>query len=322
MDNRKIRETPNSTDAALLLGAIMVAVGIGMIVMRILQYENEWTIIHLQDGPCGYISRTVVVIGGVLILLFRKRGNYFAVGAYAITLGISRVIRSLPDLLSSSDLRFYSSLAFIVIGVNLVYSGYNHLTVRTKNPFIMKMTAIILLSAYLVGLLYMLCFDVDTTVILSNNTDIIWYLPLYVALIIILSSKDVMENVPMGRIKRYSSLFSQKMNLGGPLTISRSDADKISEALLDDCPWTERSIGSLSIKEDVVSFGTVSGQRDVVVGKVTGKEGIVLSIVDDSRDSFVTGLRFRVTGCVRTDDTLELRDEKGTCAILSIGGME
>jgi hypothetical protein len=224
--------------------------------------------------------------------------------------------------MSTSELSYYASLIFIAIGLNLAVSGYNHLTVKTKNPTVMRITALTMISTYAIGLIYLYCNNIDILLMISNTSDILWYFPLYVALILILSSREILDNIPLGRIRRYSSSIGDRLYIGDCVTISAEDAETIKQGLSDAGGWQERDVAGMPIFEKKITFTTEAGDRDVILGKVDGKEGLAVSIVDDSRDSFVIGRRFRVCGYSESDGALELYDSKGLCAVLNVGGAE
>ena len=321
MDVRSQREAQRSTFAAVFLGSMMMLVGVGMIITHLL-YPSGEGIFKTQDGAFGYISRGILVLGGLIILIYHRKGNYFAVGIYAIILGVSRIIRSFPGLTGENDFGFYASLVFIAIGVNLVVSGYNHLTVRTKNPIMMRVTAIAMLCMYAVGLLYVIINKMDFPSTISSAADMLWYAPLYISLIVILSSREILDNVPMGRIKRYSMAISDTVYLGDHITVSPEDAETIKAGLKDTNGWLERDVAGMHVSETKISFLTEAGDRDVILGKVSGKGGLVVSVIGDSTDSFVTGKRFKIQGFKESDGVLELYDGKGICAVLKVGGDE
>lgn len=322
MDTRSRRETTKTTYAAVFLGSMMVLVGLGMIITHILFPPDGSGIIKVQDGAFGYISRGILVVGGLIILFYRRKGNYFIVGLYAIILGVSRIIRSFPGLTGESDYGFYASIVFIGIGVNLVISGYNHLTVRTRNPTMMRITAIAMLSMYVIALTFVYINQLDLSSAVRNAADMLWFAPLYISLIVILSSREILDNIPMGRIRRYSESISDTMYMGDSITVSPEDAETIKAGLSDTIGWTERDVAGMQVREAKISFCTEAGDRDVILGKVSDKDGLVVSIVGDSTDSFVTGKRFKVQRFKESDGTLELYDGNGVCAVLKVGGDE
>ena len=320
MDKRKRRETPHSTHATLFLGSMMMLAGAGMIIFHLFPVTGSQGLIHLQDGPAGYISRGALVIGGALLLIYRRKGNYFAVGMYAIVLGLSRVIRSIPGIFGDSDLVFYFSVLMVIIGGNLAVGGFNHLTIRTRNPTMMRVSAIMMLSAYLIGMVYLYVNDLDIEPVLTASADILWYLPLYVSLLFILSNREITDNIPLGRIRRYSIGLGNTLYLGNSITVSPEDAAVIKDGISSTSEWPERSVGNTTVSEMRVVFHTEIGDRDVVLNRISGKEGLMMSVVDDPTDSFVFGKRYRVLGFTESPGTLELRDRNGICAVLTIGG--
>lgn len=322
MDKRKRREAPHRTYATLFLGSMMMFAGAGMIIFHLFPVTGSQSIIHLQDGPAGYISRGALVFGGALILIYHRKGSYFAVGMYAIVLGLSRVIRSVPGIFEESNLTFYFSLAMIIIGANLAIGGFNHLTIRTRNPTMMRVSAIMMLSAYLIGMVYLYVNDMEIEPILSASADMLWYLPLYVALLFILSNREITDNIPLGRIRRYSIGLGNTLYLGNTVIVSPEDAAAIKDGISGTPEWQERSLGSTTVCERRVVFHTEIGDREVVLNRMPGKEGLMMSVIDDPTDSFIFGKRYRVLSFAESSGTLELRDSSGICAVLRIGGVD
>ena len=322
MDTRSQREALHNTYAAVFLGTMMMLVGLGMIITHTLFPSEGSGILKTDEGPFGYISRGILIVGGLTILICRRKGNYFVVGLYAIILGASRIIRSFPGLLGESDYEFYISLVFIGIGVNMVISGYNHLTIRTKNPVMMKITAIAMLLMYVVALVYVFINKMDLQAEINKAADMLWFAPLYISLIVILSSREIIDNIPMGRIRRHSQAIGDIMYMGDSVSVTLEDAETIKAGFSGTDGWLERDVAGMKVKEAKVSFRTDAGDRDVILGKVSGRDGLVFSVVGDSTDSFVTGKRFRAQGFNESDGILELYDGKGVCAVLKIGGDE
>ncbi len=322
MDRRGVRETPKRTFAAVFLGAMMMVSGVAMILLHLFPLSDVTSAFHTKDGPFGYVSRGMLVLGGALILVLRKRGNYFAVGMYAMVLGISRVIRSLPGVISDSDPLFYLSMILVAIGVNLTVSGYNHITVRTKNPTTMRISALLMLGSYLVALVFIYAYKLNPVEVLKQTADILCYFPLYVSLLLILSSKEVMENIPMGRIRRYSASVGDRLYIGDSVSISAEDADVLKEGLSDTGGWQERTVAGMTVREKRITFRTNAGDRDVVLNTISGKEGLLLSVVDDYTDSFVLGKRFIIQMFSESDGVMRLYDSDGVCAVLNVRCVE
>ena len=320
MDTRRSREAKSGTYATLLLGVMMLFVGLGMMIHSRFPPDDGFELFRLADGPWAFVGRSILVAGGFILLIYRRKGNYFAVGVYAMALGLSRIVRLVPGLFDESDLKFYYTIVMLIIAFNMALGGYNHLTVRTRNPTMMRITAILMLSVYLVALIYMYVNELPIRSVLSSTADLLWYLPLYVALLVILSTKEITHNVPITRIKRYSRSMSFAAYIGDYVSVSEEDADAIREGLTDTSGWQERSVANMHVRERRITFRTDIGDRDVILNRVSGIDGLLISVIDDSTDSFVAGKRFNVRSYKESRDVMELYDSNGVCAVIRVGG--
>ncbi len=320
MNNRARREYKYSTKPAFFLGLMMIAVGVTMSFLRLFEVSYGESVYFVEDNWFGLIGRAILIFGGLVIILLKHKGNYFAVGVYALTLGLSRVIRSLPGLVAQSDLTFYISLVFLVIGGNLAWGGYNHLTVKTRNPATMRFTALFLL--FVVGLLfgYMIYSDMDAVETFLENVNMFGYLPLYAGLLVILYSRELMENIPLARVSGFLRDVSANAYAGDTLMITEEDAKKIEEGFSGAEGWSEIHVGALTIKEASISFHAHNGVKDVLLERWPDHDDLFVSLVNDRTDSFIGGQRMKVTGYEIEDGWMYLFDSQGTCTIMKIGG--
>lgn len=322
MKNRERREYRYTTVPALILGLMMVIVGVIMTFLRIFEISYGESVFFVEDNWFGLIGRAILIFGGLVIILLRHKGNYFAVGVYALTLGLSRVIRSLPGLVAQSDLTFYISLIFLVVGGNLAWGGYNHLTVKTRNPATMRYTALLLL--FVVGLAfgYLVYSDLDVVEVFLENVNFFGYLPLYAGLLIILYSRELLENIPLARVSRFLKDVSSNAYAGDTLMITEEDAKKIEEGFSGAEGWSEIHVGSMTIKEAYISFYAHNGVKDVLLESWPGRDSLFISLVNDRTDSFIGGQRMNVTGYEIADGEMYLFDSQGTCTVMKIGGVQ
>ncbi len=305
---------------ALILGLMMVIVGIVMTSLRLFEVSYGDSTFFVEDNDFGLVGRSILIIGGLVIILMRRRGNYFAVGVYALTLGLSRVIRSIPGLFDESDLVFYTSLVFLVVGGNLAWGGYNHLTVKTRNPATMRYMALLLL--FLVGLTfgYMIYSDMDVVEAFLSEVNLFGYLPLYAGLLIILYSRELLENIPLARVSRFLRDVSSNAYAGDTLMITDKDAETIKEGFSGAEGWSEICVGDLTIKEAHISFHAHNGVKDVILEKWPHSDSLYVSLINDRTDSFIGGQRMDVTGYEVVGDVMYLFDSRGTCTIMKVGG--
>ena len=320
MESRKKREAGYSTWPSLLLAIMMVVTGILLVCVRMFPIEYGDDTIFVEDNDFGTLGRFVIIIGGFIIFFTRKKGNYFTVGIYALTLGLSRVIRSLPGLLAESDFVFYYSLVFTIIGGNLAWGGYNHLTVKTRNPGSMKYMAMLLLSVYGLVLGYSLYIGEDTIHLFLSEINMMGYLPLYIGLLAVLYTKEVNENAPLGRISKFLNALSANTYIGNSIRISEQDSEKVKEGFSGGGEWKEIRVGDRVIKENVVEFHTHNGCKDVILEIWPDSNGMYISVINDRTDSFIGGQRFMVTGYEVRGDLMDLYDPQGVRVRMRIDG--
>ena len=328
MNNRERRERRYNTIPSLFLAATMIGTGLLMVSLRVfgLDYGDEQ--ISIEDNEFGLLGRAILIVGGLAILfsVYKKKGNYFAVGIYALTLGLSRVIRSFPGLMAPNDgaflnnVRFYAALVFIVIGANLALSGYNHLTVRTKDPGRMKYVSFLLLTVYSLYLGYSLYMGEDVVGIFLSEVNMFGYLPLYVGLLAVLFTRELIENAPTGRIAWFLSSMSSSVYVGDSITISRDDADRIAEGFGNTDSWKEIAVGDMVLKESSIVMNTHNGNKDVVLERWPDSDCLYLTVINDIDDSFVGGQRMKVVRYETEGDVMNLYDSEGLCATMKVGG--
>jgi len=288
------------------------------LITRFASLEIDGETISVEDGPLGILSRFMLLLGGAIILLKRKKGNYFAVGMYALTLGLSRLVRSIPYLGAESDIVFYSGVFIVILSGNLAVTGYNHLTIRMRDPLNMRITTLIILLFYAVVLMYFIYIDEKPVVILRFMPDVVWYIPIYVMLLIVLFSKEVVDNSPLGRIRTHVSETADRFGLGEEITISEEDAEKIKAGIAGPQGWKVKVIGGVEILEENVTFESRRGDRDVVLERCEGDGTLRITVVDDREDSFINGRRLSVSSYNESHGSLDLIDGRGVCAKLNV----
>lgn len=322
MDNRKVREAPAKYGAGTFLAITMMVCAAFMLLTRFFSLEIDGVLLSVDDGAIGIFSKAMLIIGGLIILIKRRKGNYFAVGIYALTLGTSRLIRSFPNLAAESDIRFYSAIVIIALSANLAITGYNHLTVRMKNPINMRYTTLVTLAIYCTVLLYLVYIGADPKIVFNYLPDVMWYIPVYVALLVVLFSREIVDNSPLGRIRSFSAETADKFGLGDDLSVSAEDVEKIKAGIKGPEGWKVKEIGGSAVSEETVTFCSRRGDRDVVLERCEGDGGLNITVIDDREDSFINGCRLKVSSYNEFHGILELVDDTGVCAVLHVRGLQ
>ncbi len=324
MNNRQRREKGYSIIPSLFLALMMIATGVLMTAIRIGGIEYGESEFFVEDNEFGLVGRVILIFGGLAILYttYKKKGNYYAVGVYALTLGLSRVIRSLPGLVAESNITFYISLVFLVIGGNLAWGGYNHLTVKTRNPGNMKYTSMFLLAFICLVLGFSAYMDYDVIETFLEDITLMGYLPLYLGLLIVLYSKELIENAPFARIVRTLRTISSSLYVGNTINVTEEDAKIIQDGFSSTESWRLIYVGDKAIRENTVEFHSGGEPKDVILEKWPDSDELYLTVINDRRDSLIGGQRVQAVGYDINGNVMSLYDSNGTCMVLTIGGTE
>ena len=298
----------------------MFLTGLILTICRLTEISYNGYIVNAGESPFDTAGGLVLMLGGIVIMMNFRAGCYRAVGFYALFLGLSKIVRFLPGLTTQSNIMFTISVVMLLLGANLARNGYNHLTVRTKDPLFMRYTALIIVVAFLFFLVLMVYLDEDPIPLALSYIGISSYVPMYVMFLVVLYTKELNENNPLGRTSRFMESLSSNLYVGDRLFVSNEDADKIRAGLAGGEGWKSFEAGDVTIREERVDFVTPDGIKDVVLQRWSDSDVLYLTVVNDFSDSFISGQMMRVSEEVTIGDTMELFDDSGVCAALHIGG--
>ena len=124
---------------------------------------NLWKYMTFEESAAsfGEICGSLIMIAmGLLILFDPKRSLLRAIGFYAMSLGLSRVMNSFSSIASESDIMFIVGLVMLGMGANLIYSGYCYLKDTSRGRFGMT-TASALLALLMIILIVMMSVGGD-----------------------------------------------------------------------------------------------------------------------------------------------------------------
>lgn len=130
--------------AIFLIAFIMIAYGLNAMYTIIqLQDDESWVrwanllieIMGWSDREPLHMSRFLrlpgaifFIVGGCMILLDVRRTFVRSVGLYALAMGVNRICTVLPFLAAKEDISNGIGTLFLVLGCNLIYSGYSMLS--------------------------------------------------------------------------------------------------------------------------------------------------------------------------------------------------
>ena len=197
-------ETRAKTDLGFAIFATVVGVILGLAMIGQGGYKLYQGI---DDGAdtLYYLGHTVMVLSGIAVTFLSTKDRVRMTGAYAIGLGLSRVLLRLNDINNTDNPRvIFVEIIFIVLALNMMRIGSYYARGRVVSQLTMTLTAsifvstdilIIVVDQYVGELLSFMPFEVDPYFYMVNAL-------MYAALIGLLDSKFIRENTELAKLAR------------------------------------------------------------------------------------------------------------------------
>ena len=275
----------------------------GIIIISGLIDVANMTVIGNSDSVLTDTLVAIVKIGmGIFIIFDPKRNLMRSVGFYALSLGIARIISSLPMLGSSSDFIFIVAIVMIVMGVNLGYSGYSYLQDVSRGRFGMTFgsAALALIMAATIVSSVALSDQLET-----ETTDLIIYIVYlfqYVLILVIMDSDEFRFSSWEEKSVRKMDDMRVTYTLTPGMHIPREDAKVIKHMFDDRSSWSKVDDGGpvecearLHMEEDKVT-------SVMIMQKWKDSDRIYFTICNNDDGTILQANRFYVTDAI-ADDT-------------------
>ena len=116
-----------------IMANITVLMGVVMIIYALLGLY--WDFEYGENMLVSIVVYAFPLVLGIMILMDRHRSVFFAVGMYAIALGIARFMSYCPMIFDNNMLTEVTGLVFTVMAANLVYSGFRYILSNSRGVF-------------------------------------------------------------------------------------------------------------------------------------------------------------------------------------------
>lgn len=261
-------------------------------------YEDEW----------GFLDETysavIKIIMAEFILFDPKKNVLRAIGFYAMSIGLSRVINSLSILSQQSTFSLVTGLILLAMGINLIYSSYNYLKDTTRGRNGMLLSACVLSAMQVITLLlYYQGYRTAGSAPIDDIVPSVIMLVQYIVLLLILDTEEIRYSTLLEKTStRVESVTSTNMLLKG-YAIDRADALVIRHAFDDRSSWSPVSDGGPVEAEKRIRISDGRIKSNMILQKWYGSDKIYVTMVNDDSGTIMLGNRFSVTQIVpETDD--------------------
>ncbi|MBR4226252.1 MAG: hypothetical protein IKR86_05690 [Candidatus Methanomethylophilaceae archaeon] len=285
-----------------------IVLGVTMVV------QGAYRIYRGADGGSDilfYAGYVTMVLGGSAVAVLSLKDRIRMIGAYALTLGFSRLFLRLEDMFSTTEpVIIIIELMFVTLAVNFIRVGYHfargNVVSRTSlivSASILASTDLLLMVAdqYASEILSYLPFSLDPYFYLVNFL-------MYVAIVALLDTKIVRENTVLARYARVLDRVRSAHSLDEVSYISEDAA----RGLLERTGPLWRSIDDRIVQSEMV-FDIVSGEtRSTAVAQIwKGREPLFMTVVHEG-DSVLNANRFRIDEVFESEGMLFGRGKDGT----------
>ncbi len=274
----------------------------GIIIISGLIDVANMTVFGNTDTVLTDTAVAIVKIGmGLFIIFDPKRNLMRSVGFYALSLGIARIIASFPMLGSPSDLPFIVAIVMVVMGANLVYSGYSYLQDVSRGRFGMTLGSAalaLIMAAALVS--YVVAGDeleIDVTDIIVT----VVYLIQYLLILVIMDSDEFRFSSWEEKSVRKMDDMRVMYTLTPGMYIPREDAKAIKHMFDDRSSWSEVDDGGPVECEKRLRLAEDKVTAVMIMQKWKDSDRIYFTVSTNDDGTILQANRFSVTDAVADD---------------------
>ena len=271
----------------------------------ILSSAYEIYTVYMADSTdeWGFLGETysavIKIIMAEFILFDPKKSLPRAVGFYAMSIGLSRVINAITTLSQRSAFSLAVGLVLLFMGGNLIYSSYQYMkdTVRGRNGMLYSTCVLAFMQAIMLAFYYQtykMTGSVEGFDLIPSAIMLIQY----IVLLLMLDTEDVRYSTLLEKTStRVESVTSSNMILKG-FVLKRDDALVIKHLFDDRSTWQPISDGGPVEAEKRIRLVEGRIQSNMILQKWHGSDRIYVTVVNDDDGTILLGNRFSVTSVV------------------------
>lgn len=300
---------------SLLVGAILGLVMIGQGVQRIcMGFDGDGRILY-------YIGYSIMILGGSSVVVLSFKDRVRMTGAYALTLGLSRLCLRCGDICSTTQIYIIVvELLFVVLALNLSRIGFHFARGNVVSRTSLILTASILASTDLFLIIAQEYIE-QYSITLPFEIDPYYYILnflMYVALVALLDTRVIRENTIMARY----TLVLDRIRAAHSLEEGSYIYDDVARDLMERSGPSWRRIDDGMVQSEMV-FDIFTGElRSTAVVQIwKGKEPLFMTVMHEG-DSIFNANRFRVDRFTESDGVLYGLGKDGTRFRILIKGRD
>lgn len=177
----------------LLMGIVMILYGALGLYWDYFFDENMLFSVAVYASP---------LVMGVAVLLDKHRSIFFAVGMYAVALGISRLLSHLPQIFSFEMMEEVMGLVMGYMAGNLVYTGIRYMMSNSRRIFWIVIGSGMFAALNAIDILMYVLTETNLNNFIDDEGDTLVTLLMVLLYIVLVLSKPVQESTDLARLSR------------------------------------------------------------------------------------------------------------------------
>lgn len=288
--------------AVYLLAAVLISVGAyELYLVYTADYSDQW----------GFIDETysaiIKIVMAEFILFDPKKNVLRAVGFYAISLGITRVISAISTLSFVSDISLAVGGITLFMGANILISGYSYLkdTTRGRTGMIIGTGSLALLQTIMLMLSYE-SYRMTGFIKFDELIPSILLLFQYIVLLLILDTEEVRYGTLMEKTNTRVESIRVTNTVENDFALRKEDAEVMVNMFSDRSSWQQPTIGGRVESEKRVLMVDGRIQSWMILQKWKGSDKIYATMANDPDGSILAAKRFTIHRVVSDNDGEEI----------------
>lgn len=286
---RFIEHSKNSTVYLLAL-VLIVSSAFEIYAVYIADYHDEWGFID------EIYSAVIKILMAEFILFDPKKNVMRAMGFYAMSIGLSRIIASLSILIQPSAFSLATGIITLALGANILISSYNYLNDTTRGRLgILVGTGLL---ALLQTVMLMLSYQAYRATGIVNTDELISSVVLlvqYIVLLLIMDTSEIRYGTLMEKTNtRIESLRVTDM-IEGHFKLERDDASVLRHMFEDRSSWAPVNDNGPAECERSITLIDGRIQSCMLLQKWNDSDKIHFTVSNSEGGSVIAANRFSVS---------------------------
>jgi|GEM_PF-6661774 len=250
-------------------------------------------------------SAVIKIIMAEFILFDPKKNVWRAIGFYAMSIGLTRLISSYSMISSIDPTSLAFGLITLLMGVNILISGYRYMNDTTRGRVGMMASTWMLLTLQLVILvMYFQTWKLMGSIEMSNIAQSVILMIQYITLIIIMDTDEIRYNTITEKVSTRLQSAMMASNVERKFELDRKNAYVLKHMFDDKSSWNQITNDGPIESEKRLTIKDGRVQTNMILQKWKDSENIHVTMVNDGSGTIVAATRFSVSDiiCDSEDD--------------------